>query len=88
MQGIIEFLFWTSVLLLAYAFLGYPALICFWAWLRPRQVSRQWWEPTVTLVVVAHNEAARIDARLANLTARKIRVPSGRGSVCTGATKN
>src|SRR5437899_4174270 len=69
MQGIIEFLFWTSVLLLAYAFLGYPALICFWAWLRPRPVSRQWWEPTVTLVVVAHNEAARIDARLANLTA-------------------
>ncbi len=60
-------LFWTSVLLLTYAFVGYPAAVCLLARLRPRPVSRRRWEPTVTLVIVAHDEAARIDARLANL---------------------
>jgi len=69
MHGIAQFLFWASILLLAYAFVGYPALVCLWARLRPRPVSRQWWEPAVTLVVVAHNEAVRVDQRLANLTA-------------------
>src|SRR5262249_17688050 len=69
MHGFAQFLFWTSVLFLAYTFLGYPALVCLWARLRPRPVSRQRWEPTVTLVVVAHNEAVQIDGRLANLTA-------------------
>ncbi len=69
MHGTAQFLFWASVLLLAYTFLGYPALVCLWARFRPRPVSRQPWEPTVALVVVAHNEAARIDGRLANLTA-------------------
>ncbi len=66
MYGIAQVLFWTSILLLAYTFVGYPALVRLWARLRPRPVSRGHWEPTVTLLVVAHNEAARIDARLAN----------------------
>jgi len=65
---IAQVVFWTSVLLLTYCFVGYPLLVCLWARLRPYPVTRRGWEPTVTLIVVAHNEAARIDDRLANLT--------------------
>src|SRR2546426_7799141 len=67
MQGIVQFLFWASVLLLAYTYVGYPAVVFLWARLRPSPVARRRWEPGVTLVVVAHNEALRIEARLANL---------------------
>ncbi|MBI4638148.1 MAG: glycosyltransferase family 2 protein [Candidatus Rokubacteria bacterium] len=68
MRGIAQLLFWTSVLLLGYIYLGYPTLVCLWARFRPRPVSRGRLAPTVTLLVVVHNEAARIDARLTNLT--------------------
>src|SRR2546428_4856058 len=62
-------LFWTSVFLLGYGHLGYPALIRAWAALRPRMGG--WWhrEPTVTILVVVHDEAARIEGRIANLLA-------------------
>lgn len=60
-------LFWLSVLLLGYTYLGYPALMWAWAALRPRPPRRWSVEPTVSLVIVAHNEAMRIKGRLENL---------------------
>jgi biofilm PGA synthesis N-glycosyltransferase PgaC len=60
-------IFWASLLLLAYAYLGYPALIGAWALLRPRPTVRGAMLPKVTVVVVAHNEAERIGARIENL---------------------
>jgi poly-beta-1,6-N-acetyl-D-glucosamine synthase len=64
-------LFWLSVLLLLYTYLAYPVLMWIRAWRGPRQISGSVSvsaiEPTVTIVVVAHNEARRIEARLANL---------------------
>jgi len=62
-------IFWASLLLLLYAYLGYPALIGAWALLRPRPAVRRAILPTVTIVVVAHNEAERIRARIENLHA-------------------
>jgi Glycosyl transferase family 2 len=62
--------FWAAVLLLAYGNLGYPVLVRLWARARPRPVRR--WplpQPTVTVLVVAHDEAARIDRRIQNLLA-------------------
>lgn len=67
MHGIVEFLFWASVFLLGYTYVGYPALLFLGARVRRRPVIRQRLEPTVTLIVAAHNEAARIDERLANI---------------------
>jgi len=63
------FIFWTSVLLLAYAHLGYPALIAVRALLWPRAPGRRGGEPTVSLLIVAHNEATRIAERIQNLLA-------------------
>lgn len=60
-------IFWASLFLLVYAYLGYPALIGAWALLRPRPIARGPILPTVTIVVVAHNEAERIAGRIDNL---------------------
>ncbi len=56
--------FWLALLLLAYAFIGYPALMALWARIRPRPLRPQPWAPRVALVIVAHNEAQRIRAKL------------------------
>lgn len=62
-------LFWASMLLLGYTYLGYPALIRAWAALRSRPARGRDLEPTVSLVIVAYNEATRIEGRLENLLA-------------------
>lgn len=62
-----ETLFWTSFLLLVYVYLGYPLV----AWLRghlcPKRADRAPIEPVVSVIVVAHNEAHLIGARIENL---------------------
>lgn len=69
--------FWLAFGLVAYTYIGYPIGI----WLAARTRKEQapdavadW--PAVTLVVAAHNEAARIDAKVANL--RNLDYPAGR----------
>src|SRR4029079_11209269 len=59
--------FWTSVLLLAYTNIGYPVLLAGWARLRPRPFQRGARQPSVTVVIAAHNEAPVIAARINNL---------------------
>jgi cellulose synthase/poly-beta-1,6-N-acetylglucosamine synthase-like glycosyltransferase len=61
--------FWASLLLLGYAYAGYPALVGAWAAIRPRPTVRGAILPAVTIVVVAHNEVERIGARIENLKA-------------------
>ncbi len=68
-------IFWASLLLLLYAYLGYPALIGTWSLIRPRPTVSRAILPTVTIVVVAHNEAERIGARIENL--RSLAYPRG-----------
>jgi cellulose synthase/poly-beta-1,6-N-acetylglucosamine synthase-like glycosyltransferase len=61
--------FWISFALLVYVYAGYPLV----AWVRahvfPRRRIRAPIEPSVSLVVVAYNEADRIVARIENLLA-------------------
>lgn len=61
--------FWISVVLVGYTYLGYPLLLWMWSALRPRAPRRGRFEPSVSLLVIAHNEAARIRERLENLLA-------------------
>src|SRR5262245_8422605 len=62
-------LFWLSLSLLVYVYVGYPLV----AWLRATLAAKSHrsarWEPSVSVVVVAYNEADRIAARLENLLA-------------------
>jgi len=66
-------LFWASAVLLAYTYVGYPLLIAAWASWRSRSASRSdegsGETPAVTIVLVAHDEGARIRERIANLLA-------------------
>jgi cellulose synthase/poly-beta-1,6-N-acetylglucosamine synthase-like glycosyltransferase len=59
--------FAVAVALVAYTFAGYPAIMALLARLRPRPVAADAaFEPRLSLIVVAHDEAAVIDARLEN----------------------
>lgn len=64
-------LFWFSAALLFYTFVLYPLLLMLlvqrWEWPVLRSES---FVPTVSLVVAAHNEQDRIEARLQDLTAQ------------------
>ena len=65
-----EFLFWSAVALLAYAYAGYPLLVTLVAARVPRRVvGSQGVTPSVTIVITVYNEAARIESRLDNLLA-------------------
>ena len=74
-------LFWTSAGLLAYTFLGYGVLIRCLARFRGRGAAvPEAPAERVAVVIVAHNEEARIRARIENLLSR--RCPS-RVAVCS-----
>jgi biofilm PGA synthesis N-glycosyltransferase PgaC len=65
-----EIIFWCAAVFLLYTHAGYPLLL----WLRTRfntadSAAGAAAEPTVSILVVAYNEAARIEARLDNLLA-------------------
>jgi GT2 family glycosyltransferase len=83
LDGRLEVLFWAALFLLAYVYAGYPLV----AWLRstllPRHHVRAPAEPTVSIVVAAHNEADRIEARIENLLA--LDYPAGRREIIVGS---
>jgi cellulose synthase/poly-beta-1,6-N-acetylglucosamine synthase-like glycosyltransferase len=64
-----EWIFTVSLVALAYTFVGYPILIGLLSRLFPRPINRQQpaVPPSVSVVLVAFNEAARIRSRIENL---------------------
>jgi biofilm PGA synthesis N-glycosyltransferase PgaC len=62
-------LFWSSFLFVAYAYVGYPAILAVWRRLHRRPVARGAYEPSVTLVLAVHNEADSIEAKIRNCRA-------------------
>jgi cellulose synthase/poly-beta-1,6-N-acetylglucosamine synthase-like glycosyltransferase len=62
-------LFWLAGLALFYTYAGYPLLMAAWAKFGARRHLRSPIAPTVSILVVAHDEAERIQARIANLLA-------------------
>src|SRR6185369_8017419 len=62
-----KLVFWVSLLFLFYVYLGYPMLLAIVSALARRPVFKRPIEPTVTIIVAARNEAARIGRRLGNL---------------------
>lgn len=61
--------FLASLLLLAWTYVGYPLALVVRARFAPRHPVLADWEPSVEVVVVTHNAAHELRARLANLAA-------------------
>jgi biofilm PGA synthesis N-glycosyltransferase PgaC len=60
----VEIVFVAALTVLAYTFIGYPSLIWMLARFFPCAVHRGAYEPRVAVIIVAHNEAARIGRKL------------------------
>jgi cellulose synthase/poly-beta-1,6-N-acetylglucosamine synthase-like glycosyltransferase len=75
--------FWVSLVLIGYTYAGYPFLAWLRARLRPYRGRCEPIEPTVSIVVVAHNEEACIEARIENLLA--LDYPADRRQILIGS---
>ncbi len=62
----LEVAFWSSVVLVIYAYVGYPALLAVVATLRNRTVAKDNITPQVSFIITAHNEGSRIREKLEN----------------------
>ena len=62
-------MFWGAVLALGYANIGYPLFLLGWSRVRPRPFRTGKRQPSVTLVIAAHNERGVIASRLQNIQA-------------------
>jgi glycosyltransferase involved in cell wall biosynthesis len=67
---IAKVLFWSSLGALAWTQVGYPVAAAALARLRGRPVRKDDFEPSVTVVVAAHNEEAVVRSRVENLLAQ------------------
>jgi len=81
--ALVELLFWISVTLLVYTYVGYPLLIAVRAAFARRPIECRRIEPTVSLIVAAYNEADRIEQKLANLLA--LDYPASRLEIIVGS---
>jgi len=61
-----EGVFWLSFFIVFYVYLGYPAVLLIWKRVGARPVHKRYWEPTVSIVIAAHNEKERIEKKLRN----------------------
>ena len=66
---IIEVAFWLSAAALAYIYAGYPLLVWALGRTNSRPVTRAPFYGSISVILVAYNEAGRISAKLANLLA-------------------
>ncbi|MGD0167334.1 MAG: glycosyltransferase family 2 protein [Gaiellaceae bacterium] len=65
----LEIIFWTALGLIVWTHLGYPLTAGLLARLRPRPVAKASIEPSVVVIVPAHNEETVIARRIENLLA-------------------
>ena len=63
----LEIIFWTSLGLIVWTHFGYPLATGLLARLRPHPVAKAPVEPSVVLIVAAHNEDTVIGRRIENL---------------------
>ena len=83
-------LFWISALIVGYVYVGYPCLLAAWARIADRRPRRGPFQPgawpSISIVIAARNEAARLPARVANLLAQEYPGPKEIVVVSDGST--
>ena len=62
-------LFWSSILLVAYTYVGYPLVLWAMGRPRPRRVRKQRICPSVSVIIAARNEADKVRDKLHNTLA-------------------
>ena len=72
----VKCLFWLCFVLVAYTYVGYAVLLWLLARLRPRSVANGVYEPSVSIVIAARNEAANLPGKIENL--RRLNYPRDR----------
>jgi cellulose synthase/poly-beta-1,6-N-acetylglucosamine synthase-like glycosyltransferase len=65
-QLLLASVIYSSLAILFYTYVGYPVLLAVWAPIRGKSVKKVYATPTVTVVIAAWNEVARIKARVKN----------------------
>jgi len=79
----IKTLFWAALAFIAYTYLIYPLLIIFLGRIRGRSIrlgGRSGELPSITMIIVAHNEERAIEAKLADC--RELDYPDGLLEIC------
>jgi cellulose synthase/poly-beta-1,6-N-acetylglucosamine synthase-like glycosyltransferase len=64
-----EIMFWAAVGGIIYTYVGFPVLLLLRCLLRRRDIAAAPCTPTVSLIIVAHNEAATIGGKITNVWA-------------------
>lgn len=64
-----KLVFWISLLVVGFAYIGYPMVMAALARLRARPLQVRESTPTIDVLLVVHNAAAQLPAKLANLLA-------------------
>ena len=67
----LELVFWASVALVLYAYLGYPCALMALSFVRHRPVLKSTVTPDVSFIIAAHNEAGRIAEKIENTIGQK-----------------
>ena len=68
---LLEFIFWLSVVLLFYIYFGYPLALAALARINPKSLRKDpGFQPQVTILIAAYNEAKDIEATLRNKLAQ------------------
>lgn len=62
----LEILFWSSIIFIAYTYFGYLLLLKLISLFRSKSIQKAAITPFVTLIITAHNEQERITAKLDN----------------------
>ncbi|MDP9055206.1 MAG: glycosyltransferase family 2 protein [Acidobacteriota bacterium] len=58
--------FWISLLVTLWVYMGYPLLLIVWRAIRRRPVRKIYQEPTVSIVLAMHNESHTVQAKMLN----------------------
>jgi cellulose synthase/poly-beta-1,6-N-acetylglucosamine synthase-like glycosyltransferase len=61
-----KIIFWTSAVAIIYVYVGYPLLVYLVSRLRPLEIKKSAFEPTVTVLITAYNEEQAIREKLEN----------------------
>src|SRR5713101_5053600 len=63
---LVEIIFWASLALITYTYVGYPLALGVVSILRTRRVEKADVSPSVTFIIAAYNEEKRIAQKLEN----------------------